>query len=106
MTVTPRTSTNCTRHSDTTPGHTVPALRAFTTARCRSPTGSPASAMPVRYPDGEDIATPAAMPGLLFQGVQQFLAGLLAASACLFADPAVLVVRMPPALIAAALADS
>ena len=50
MTVTPRTSTNCTRHSDTTPSHTVPALRAFTTAGCRSPTGSPAPAMPRALP--------------------------------------------------------
>src|SRR5690348_13852881 len=57
MTVTPRTSTNCTRHSDTTPSHTVPALRAFTAARRRSPAGSPASAIPVHYPGAEDIAT-------------------------------------------------
>jgi hypothetical protein len=57
MTVTPRTSTNCTRHSDTTPSHAVPALEAFTTARCRSLTRSPAPAMPVHYPGTEDIAT-------------------------------------------------
>src|SRR5579871_7056222 len=50
MTVTPRTSTNCTRHSDTTPSHTVPAPPGFTTARCRSPTGSPASAIPRALP--------------------------------------------------------
>jgi len=42
---------------------------------------------------------------LLFQGVQQLLAGPLAAPAGLLADPAVLVVRMPLALITAALAD-
>src|SRR5579859_6485273 len=43
--------------------------------------------------------------GLLFQGIQEFPAGLLAASAGLSADPAVLHIGMPLALIAAALAD-
>ncbi len=44
--------------------------------------------------------------GLLFQGVQELAAGLLAAPAGLGADPAVLMVLgMPLALIAAALAD-
>ena len=41
---------------------------------------------------------------MLFQGVQQVLAGAFAAAAGLLADPAVLVVRgVPPAFIAAAL---
>lgn len=46
------------------------------------------------------------MAGLLFHDSQELPAGLLAASACLSADPAVLKVRgMPLALITAALAD-
>src|SRR5260370_382819 len=44
--------------------------------------------------------------GVLFQGVQPVLAGAFAAAGGLLADPAVLVVRgVPPAFIAAALAD-
>jgi hypothetical protein len=44
--------------------------------------------------------------GLSFQGAQQLPAGLLAASACLGTDPAMLVhLGMPLAFVAAALAD-
>src|ERR1700721_186498 len=50
--------------------------------------------------------TPARTAGVLFQGVQELAAGLLAASTGLFADPAVLVVPgMPLALVATARAD-
>jgi len=50
-------------------------------------------------------ATPA-MPAMLFQGIQELPAGLLAASARLRADPAMRVhLRVPLALVAAALAD-
>ena len=47
-----------------------------------------------------------ARAGLLFQGVQELTAGLLAAAAGLGADPAVRHVGMPLALVAAAPADS
>ncbi len=46
------------------------------------------------------------LTGVLLQGIQQVLAGAFAAAAGLLADPAVLVVPgVPPAFIAAALAD-
>src|SRR3984885_9989868 len=54
----------------------------------------------------QPVSGPARMAGLLFHDSQELPAGLLAASACLSADPAVLKVRcMPLALITAALAD-
>src|SRR6266852_7283486 len=52
-------------------------------------------------------AGPSWSAGLLFDGVEEFPAGLLTAPARLFADPAVLMMPgVPLALVAAALADS
>src|ERR1019366_3964023 len=62
--------------------------------------------LPHRVCRGPRQAGPRRLASLLFHGVQELPAGLLAAPAGLLADPAVLMVPgMPVALVAAALAD-
>src|SRR4051812_21448198 len=52
MTVTPRTSMNSTRHSETTPSQTDRAGRDVTAATRRARSWSPASLMTPHYPGG------------------------------------------------------